>query len=167
VTGMHRRSTPLIRLLARLGWQRDPDGWSVPCRDVDGRRARLLIGLSPAGVTITPTAPGPLRLTALQVGRLRQAARDAIQTGGLLTDPDYAEAKQRSWRAAAPTAPPDGLLVQREVIHFTSPATRPTVWELRDTCQRWSEPTCPGPHRTPLAVPRLRRGAGILVQSCA
>lgn len=57
VTGRHHRGTPLIRLLTRLGWQRDPDGWTVPCRDLDGRRARLLIRLAPIGITITPTAP--------------------------------------------------------------------------------------------------------------
>jgi hypothetical protein len=89
VTGQHHRRMPLIQLLMRLGWQRDPDSWTVPCRDVDGRRARLLIRLAPAGITITPTAPGPLRLTPLQVGRLRGAARDAIQTGSLLTNPEH------------------------------------------------------------------------------
>jgi hypothetical protein len=94
VTGRHHRGTPLIRLLARLGWQRDPDGWTVPCRDLDGRRARLLVRLAPTGITLTPTAPGPLRLTVLQVGQLRGAARDAIYTVGLLADPDHAEPAQ-------------------------------------------------------------------------
>ncbi|MGH3754522.1 MAG: hypothetical protein ACRDRP_17850 [Pseudonocardiaceae bacterium] len=131
MTGQHHRNLPLIRLLARLGWQRDPDGWTVPCRDVDGRRARLLIRLSPTGITITPTAPGPLCLTALQVGRLWIAARDAIHTGGLLIDPDHAESAQRSWRAEAPTAPLDGPPAQREVIHLAPRPRRPSVWELR------------------------------------
>lgn len=131
MAGQHHRSLPLIRLLARLGWQRDPDGWTVPCRDVDGRRARLLIRLSPTGITITPTAPGPLCLTALQVGRLRIAAHDAIHTGGLLIDPDHAESAQLSWRAEAPTTPLDGTPVQREAIHLAPPPRRPSVWELR------------------------------------
>jgi hypothetical protein len=129
MTGQHHRGMPLIRLLARLGWQRDPDSWTVPCRDVDGRRARLLIRLSPSGITITPTAPGPLCFTALHVGRLRGAARDAIHTCGLLID--HAESAKRAWRAEAPTAPLDGLPVQREVIDFAPPPRRPSVGELR------------------------------------
>lgn len=32
MTGRHHRGTPLIRLLARLGWQRDPASGTVPCR---------------------------------------------------------------------------------------------------------------------------------------
>jgi hypothetical protein len=94
----------LIRLLARLGWQRDPDRWTVPCQDVHGRQARLLIRVSPTGVTITPTAPGPLCLTALQVGRLRGAAREAVYVGGRLIDSDYAESARRYWHTEAPSA---------------------------------------------------------------
>jgi hypothetical protein len=90
MSGHHQRGTPLVRLLARLSWQRDPERWTVPCQDAGGRRARLLIQLSPSGLTITPTAPGPLWLTALQVGRLQGAAREAILVG-----------------AEAPTASPD------------------------------------------------------------
>ncbi|MGH3866865.1 MAG: hypothetical protein ACRDQ4_12135 [Pseudonocardiaceae bacterium] len=56
MTGRHHRGTPLIRLLARLGWQRDPDGWTVPCRDLDGRRARLLIRSRRSG---SPSPPPP------------------------------------------------------------------------------------------------------------
>lgn len=81
--GRHRRSTPLIQLLARLGWQRDPATWTVPCRDLDGHRTHLLIRLSPSGITITTGATGPLRLDAWQVEQLRAAARDAIHTFGL------------------------------------------------------------------------------------
>lgn len=128
MTGRHHRGTPLIRLLARLGWQRDPDGWTVSCRDLDGRRARLLVRLAPTG--ITPTAPGPLRLTVLQVGQLRGAAREAIYTVGLLADPDHAEPARRSWRAEAPTAPCDDLPRQREVIRLIPAVARLTVWEL-------------------------------------
>ncbi|HET9255704.1 MAG TPA: hypothetical protein VFO16_10940 [Pseudonocardiaceae bacterium] len=90
MSGHHHRGTPLIRLLARLGWDGGPHSWVVPCQDADGRRARLLIGLSPPGVTITPAAEGPLHLTALQVGRLRGAAREAIGIGVLLADSAYA-----------------------------------------------------------------------------
>lgn len=102
----------------------------MPCRDLDGRRARLLIGLSPSGITITTTGMGPLCLTALQVGRLRAAARDAIHTFGLLADPDHLASPQRAWRTEAPTAPLDCPPAQREVVHFGR-VPRPTVRELR------------------------------------
>lgn len=107
----------MIRLLARLGWQRCTHRWTVPCQDVDGRQAQLVIRLSPTGVMITPTAPGPLRLTALQVGRLRGAAREAIHIGGLLTDADQAKPPRRYWHTEALTASRDDLPVQREVLH--------------------------------------------------
>ena len=125
MTSRHRRSTPLIRLLVRLGWQRDADLWTVPCRDLHGRRARLLIRLWPSGITITANAQGPLYLTALEVGRLRGAAHDAIRTCGLLTDP--AESPPHT---AAPTAQLDQPPAQREVIRVER-ATRPTVSGLR------------------------------------
>lgn len=74
------RSTPLVQLLARLAWQRDPELWTVRCRDGRGRRASPRISLLPAGITITPTAPGPWHLTMLESGRLRGALRDALFT---------------------------------------------------------------------------------------
>ncbi|MGH3829347.1 MAG: hypothetical protein ACRDRS_02680 [Pseudonocardiaceae bacterium] len=42
----HQRTMPLLRLLARLGWQHDPDLRTVRCRDGHGRRARLRVHLS-------------------------------------------------------------------------------------------------------------------------
>ncbi|MGH3899058.1 MAG: hypothetical protein ACRDTA_12585 [Pseudonocardiaceae bacterium] len=117
MSGQHHRGTPLIQLLARLGWQRCTDIWTVPCQDVDGRRAQLLIRLSPTGMTITPTAPGLLRLTALQVGRLRGAAREAIHIGGPRTDPNPAEPARWYWHTEAPTAPDGDLPVQRGLVH--------------------------------------------------
>ena len=143
VPSRHRRSTPLIRLLARLGWQRDPEVWTVPCRDVDGSRARLLIRLSPSGITITTTATGPLRLTGQQVVQLWVATRDAINTFGLLADPDHAESPQDAWRTEAPTAPLDPPAAQREVVHFERPP-RPTVQELRARLGTPPAPTAVG-----------------------
>ncbi len=70
-------SITLPELLARLIW-RDLDSWTVPCRDGRGRRARLRIGLTWDGIVITPSAPGPWELTALESGRLRGAVRDAL-----------------------------------------------------------------------------------------
>ncbi len=72
-------SVTLPELLARLV-RRDPDSWTVPCRDGRGCRARLRIGLTWGGITITPSAPGPWELTALESGRLRGAVRDALLT---------------------------------------------------------------------------------------
>ncbi|HET9256437.1 MAG TPA: hypothetical protein VFO16_14730 [Pseudonocardiaceae bacterium] len=79
----HHRTTPLLRMLARLGWQRDPDLWTVHCLDGRGRRARILVHLSAAGVCLTVPDDGPLRLTALRAGRLRAALRDAFLSTGL------------------------------------------------------------------------------------
>lgn len=72
-------STPITlpELIARL-IRRDPDSWTVSCRDGRGRRAKLRIGLTWAGIVITPSAPGPWELTALESGRLRGAVRDAL-----------------------------------------------------------------------------------------
>ncbi len=72
------RTTPLLRLLGWLGWQRDPDLWTVHCRDGHGRRARILVHLSAAGVYLTVPDHGPLQLSALQAGQLRAALRDAF-----------------------------------------------------------------------------------------
>ena len=126
----HRRSTPLLWLLARLGWQRDPQLWTVPCRDVDGRRARLLIRLSPSGITITGSASGPLRVPMLQVGDLHLAIHDAINTFSLLAGPNHPDSAQDPWRDEAPTAPLDSPAGQREVVHFKR-APRSTVRELQ------------------------------------
>lgn len=77
----HRRrgAVPLVSLLARLGWQRDPVGWTISCRDRNGRRARLCVRLDGRGVTV-----GGWALTPLQVGRLRAALSDATTTYALL-----------------------------------------------------------------------------------
>ncbi|MBV9164131.1 MAG: hypothetical protein JO309_14505 [Pseudonocardiales bacterium] len=58
----------------------------------------LLIRLAPIGITITPTVPGPLRLTVLQFGQLRSAARDAIYTVGLLAESNHAEPARDEFR---------------------------------------------------------------------
>lgn len=125
--GQHQRRTPLIRLLARLGWQRDPELWTVPCRDPHGRRARLLIRLWPSGITLTATAQGPLHLTAQETGRLWGATRDAIDTCGLLTGTDPAELPPPD---AATPVPLDQPPAPREVVRIERPS-RPTVAELR------------------------------------
>lgn len=47
----HQRTMPLLRLLARSGWQHDPDLWTVRCWDGHGRRARMRVHLSPTGAS--------------------------------------------------------------------------------------------------------------------
>ncbi len=74
------RSLPLVALLARLKRQRDPEVWTVHCRDGRGRRTTLQIGLTPNGITITATESGPWQLTPVESGRLRGAVREALLT---------------------------------------------------------------------------------------
>lgn len=74
-----KRSMPLLRLLARLGWERDPERWTVQCRDERGRRASLRVGVSSGGVTFTPSVPGELVVAPLQAGHLRAAVRAAVE----------------------------------------------------------------------------------------
>jgi hypothetical protein len=119
---VRRRTLPLIRLLAQLGWQRDPDGWTIPCRDGAGHRARLRIALTETGVVITPTGPGPWRLTPLQVGRLRAGLRDAVISLGELSGDDDVAPPERS---AIPTAPK----VPRRLVRLDPPC-RPTTADI-------------------------------------
>lgn len=114
-----RRTLPLIRLLARLGWQRDPDGWTVPCRDGHGHRARLRIGLTETGVVITSSTPGPWRLTPLQVGRLRAGLRDAVISLGELSGDAV---------VASPPRPADPA-VPRRLVRL-DPLCRPAVADI-------------------------------------
>ncbi|MGQ0716131.1 MAG: hypothetical protein ACT4NP_02240 [Pseudonocardiales bacterium] len=115
------RTTPLLRLLGRLGWQRDPDLWTVHCRDGHGRRARILVHLSGAGVCPTVPDHGPLQLSVLQAGRLRAALRDAFL--GL----EYLVQAPRTKPAMpSPARPPS----YRERVPVRIPA-RPSVAELR------------------------------------
>ncbi len=83
----HERRTPLLRLLARLGWQRDPDLWTIPCRDGQGHRASLWVTLTSTGVSLTVSSPGPWALQPLHVGQLRRALRDALITVDSLAGP--------------------------------------------------------------------------------
>jgi hypothetical protein len=103
--GKHQRATSLIRLLARLGWQRDPDLWTVRCRDGRGRRARLLVHLTTDGVSLIPSSPGPWTLTPLEAGRLRGAVRDALLTFDRLAGTEHGDAPPGA-RSPQPAWPP-------------------------------------------------------------
>lgn len=84
----HQRTTPLLRLLVRLGWQRDPDLWTVRCRDQHGRRAQVQVHLTARGIRIATSSPDPLDLTPGEAGWLRAALRDGLLSLGELAGPD-------------------------------------------------------------------------------
>lgn len=73
----HRRHVPLLSILGRLGWARDPDSWTTECRDGLGHRSRVVVRLGYGFVTMESPSLGLVYLTPLQVGRLRGALRDA------------------------------------------------------------------------------------------
>jgi hypothetical protein len=72
-----RRRVPLLSILGRLGWVRDPDSWTTACRDGEGRRSRVIVRLGYGFVTLEGPSLGLVYLTPLQVGRLRGALRAA------------------------------------------------------------------------------------------
>lgn len=123
----HQRMMPLLRLLIRLGWQRDPELWTVRCRDGHGRQTRLLVHLTSAGVCLTVSEPGPLQLSVLQTGRLRAALRDAALSLDLLAGPDGLSVSRRPPRIECPlpTHPPTA----RQRVEYPLPA-RPSVAQL-------------------------------------
>ena len=101
-----------IRLAGHLtGPTRDHQAleqWIVRCRDQQGLPAQLLVSATEAGVVITPSAPGPLRLPGLTVGRLRGALRAAA----IRTELHIAEPTQPSPLRphAGPQIPPTDLV---------------------------------------------------------
>jgi hypothetical protein len=129
------RMTPLLRLLGQLGWQRDPDLWTVHCRDGHGRRARILVHLSAAGVCLTVPDHDPLQLSLLQAGQLRAALRDAFLSLERLAGPDGLSAMAGPQRTKPATPPP-----------VRPPSSRERVLIPRDsrlddaTTQRQAEP---------------------------
>jgi hypothetical protein len=72
-----RRHVPLLSILGRLGWARDPDSWTTACRDGLGHRSKVVVRLGYGFVTMEIASLGLVYLTPLQVGRLRGALRDA------------------------------------------------------------------------------------------
>lgn len=124
----HQRSTPLIRLLIRLGWQRDPELWTVRCRDQHSQRARVFVSLSAAGVALASTSPGPLELTPLEVGQLRGALRDALLTLDRLAGEERVGVRTPTpRRAQPPRAVPSSR--PRQQVRLDR-LTRPSVAEI-------------------------------------
>jgi hypothetical protein len=116
-----QRTTPVLRLLARLGWQRDPDLWTVRCRDQHGRRAQVQVHLTETGIRIATSSPEPLELTPSEAGRLRVALRDGLLSLGQLTDPDGLRQSAPAPGDAPPATPNPR---QRIRLHRAAPAYR-------------------------------------------
>lgn len=135
----HLRTSPLLRLLVRLGWQRDPDWWTVPCRDGQGRRARLRIGLTESGIVLVPSSPGPWQLTPLQVGRLRGAMRDALLSFDRLAGTAYSGADRPAAVCAEPPPPERAIPRQRVLL---DPLPRPSAADIASRIAQ-SSTTCP------------------------
>ncbi len=68
----------LLGILARLGWQRDPQLWDVQCLDGNGQRTRLSVRLGAGWVTLDHPDIGLLYLMPGAVGKLRGALREAL-----------------------------------------------------------------------------------------
>jgi hypothetical protein len=129
--GKHRRRFALIRLLARLGWQRDPALWTIRCQDRSGRRAALRIHLTTAGIDLLPSVPGPLALSPLQAGHLRAAVRDALLSFDRLARPhdcEAADTTRPAEQAASAPLPHNGAACPRRIR--LDPLPRPSVAEL-------------------------------------
>lgn len=127
----HQHGNPVLRLLARLNWQRDPDSWTVNCHDRNGRRARLRVQLAADGISLVSSSDGPWVLTPLEVGRLRAAARDAVLSLDRLSTIEH-DREQNAvavphQRTTSPT--PVGASVFRQRISLDLP-TRPSVRDI-------------------------------------
>lgn len=98
------RAIPLLILLARLGWQRDCQAWTVPCRDHDGRRSYVQVSIAERGPQLTINGTGVAVFDPLAAGRLRAALRGAIELHARL-DESAREGvpAPRSHPGAAPT----------------------------------------------------------------
>src|SRR6266511_2938355 len=78
----------VLALLARLGWQRDPHAWTVPCRDEHGRRGRVRVSVDERGPQIAFGGSGTAVFDPLAAGRLRAALREAIEAHAKLSNSD-------------------------------------------------------------------------------
>ncbi|MGH3889925.1 MAG: hypothetical protein ACRDSZ_25730 [Pseudonocardiaceae bacterium] len=123
----HQRMMPLLCLLVRLGWQRDPDLWTVRCRDGHGRRARLRVRLTATGVSIEAPLPGPAQLTPWQAGQLRVALRDANLCFGELAGP---EPRRTDLSCPDPARLPPGSPPVRERVRLLPATARLTVAQI-------------------------------------
>jgi len=122
----HRRQLGLLAILERLGWQRDPELWSVPCQDGHGHRTQLSVRLGTGWVTLDHPDCGLLYLRPQQVGKLRGALRHALLDLELFGGADLPAPTPRFERAPdVGTDPPS-----RVRVVFRRPPSRPTVADI-------------------------------------
>ena len=123
----HRRQVRFLAILARLGWQRDPDLWTIPCLDGHGRRAHLAVRVGLGWVRLDCPAPGPLYLNPFHALRLRFAVREVVGDRALFGDAGPPE------RPAPPEPTPNDPGVpppRRQLVVFRRPPPRPTVADI-------------------------------------
>jgi len=123
----HRRQVRFLAILARLGWQRDPDLWTIPCLDGHGRRAQLSVRVGLGWVRLDCPAPGPLYLNPFHALRLRFAVREVVGDLALFGDAGPPE------RPAPPEPTPNDPGVpppRRQLVVFRRPPPRPTVADI-------------------------------------
>jgi len=122
----HRRQLGLLAILERLGWQRDPELWSVPCQDGHGHRTQLSVRLGTGWVTLDHPDSGLLYLRPQQVGKLRGALRHALLDlelfGGV--EPCPQEPRFELAPHVGPVPP------RRFRVVFERPPPRPTVADI-------------------------------------
>lgn len=73
----HRR-TPLLSILARLKWRRDPNSWTTRCWNGQGRRSTLQVTLAYGFVALEGPSFELIYLSPLQIGRLRGVLKAAV-----------------------------------------------------------------------------------------
>ena len=123
----HRRQVRFLAILARLGWQRDPDLWTIPCLDGHGRRSHLSVRVGLGWVRLDCPAPGPLYLNPFHALRLRFAVREVVGDLALFGDAGPPE------RPAPPEPTPNDPGVppqRRQLVVFRRPPPRPTVADI-------------------------------------
>jgi hypothetical protein len=122
----HRRQLGLLAILERLGWQRDPRLWNVPCLDGYGHGAQLSVRLGMGWVTLDHPDIGLLYLTPPHVGKLRGALRHALLDLELFGGADLPDPAPRSERVRDVGAVPP----RRVRVVLGRPPTRPTVADI-------------------------------------
>ena len=113
-----------MSILARLGWARDPDEWTVRCWDDRGRRSTVRVRLG-HGYVVFEASSEQIHLSPLQAGRLRGALKDA------LLDLDMLGGEQLPSRVVSP---PSSVVVPAQarravVMH---PPQKTTVRDIAD-----------------------------------
>lgn len=126
-----RRSVPLLELLADLWLRRDGRRWIVHGHDEHGRSASIRVHFDERGVALIPSSPGGIVFAPLQVGRLRAAIRDAIESIDQPTAAARHIANTPVPRPVAKRWPPSPQPRGRAVLGDGFPATRPNFRPLK------------------------------------